>query len=90
MPARIPVSAAKKLAEEYDCRQVILMAWDGKLTHCVTYGKSVEDCTQAAEGGNKIKTALGWPESLMAEPSRVKKLKARIAFLEEELKVAQS
>lgn len=82
MPAKIPITAAKTVANEYACRQVILMAWDGERTHCVTYGKTVEDCDQAAQGGNRIKAALGWPESLMAEPSRVKKLKARIAELE--------
>lgn len=82
MPTKIPISAAKNVAKKHGCRQVIIMAWDGKLTHCVTYGASVDDCDQAAQGGNRIKAALGWPESLMSEPSRVKKLKARIAELE--------
>lgn len=89
MPAKIPIAAAKTVANEYACRQVILMAWDGEHTHCVTYGKTVEDCDQAAQGGNRIKAALGWPESLMAEPSRVKKLKARIAQLEAALANAE-
>lgn len=81
MPERIPIKAAKDLAEIYNLRQAIIIAWDGKLTHCVTYGKSIEDCDQAAIGGNKIKKALGWPESLMIEPSRVKKLKKEISEL---------
>src|ERR1043166_9750175 len=85
MPKRIPISAAKQVAKEQGCRQVIIMAWDGETTHCVTYGTTVEDCDQAAQGGNKIKKALGWPESLMAEPSRVKALKARIKELEAQL-----
>jgi hypothetical protein len=85
MPARIPIKAAKDVANIYKCRQVILMAWDGERTHCVTYGKTVEDCDQAARGGNRIKVALGWPESLMDEPSRVKKLKERIASLEAQI-----
>ena len=82
MPKRIPIEAARRIAKEYDCRQVIIVAWDGKLTHCVTFGKSITDCDQAAQGGNRIKKALGWPESLRAEPSRVKALKARINELE--------
>jgi hypothetical protein len=84
MPKRIPIQAAKDVAAKYACRQVIIAAWDGALTHIVTYGESVEDCDQAATGGNFIKKALGWPESLCnAEPSRVTKLKARIKELEE-------
>ena len=86
MPKRIPISVAKKVAEEIDCRQVIVLAWDGKLTHVITYGKTVEDCDQAAQGGNKIKKILGWPEDLQAEePSRVKRLKNEIETLKEEL-----
>lgn len=85
MPKRIPISAAKKFCKENDCREVIILAWDGELTHVLTYGKTIEDCDRAAQAGNRLKTALGWPESLTAEPSRVKKLKARIAELEAEL-----
>lgn len=85
MPKRIPIAAARRFAREHNLRQVIVVAWDGELSHVVTYGKTVEDCDQAALGGNKVKTALGWPESLHAEPSRVRKLKARIAELEHQL-----
>jgi hypothetical protein len=76
---RIPIAAAKRIAKDHDLRQVILVAWDGKLMHVVTYGKSVEDCDQAAEGGNRIKKGLGWPEMLCKEePSRVKKLQSAL------------
>lgn len=74
---RIPISAAKKFVKEQDLRHVIICAWDGKLSHVVTYGRSVEDCAQAAEGGNRIKRLLGWPEGLQAEPARVKRLRER-------------
>jgi hypothetical protein len=68
-------------------QQVIIVAWDGERTHVVTYGKSVEDCDQAALGGDKIKKALGWPEALMnALPSRVRVLKNRVAELEAKLR----
>lgn len=74
MGKRIPIKAAKDVADKYNLKQVILCVWDGELTHVVTYGKTLEDCSQAACGGNNIKRALGWPEELcQAEPSRVKR-----------------
>lgn len=82
MPARIPIAAARQLAEKWACRQVIVCAFDGEVSHVVTFGKSVEDCDQAAQGGDRIKAALGWPESLNAVPSRVKTLQAKVAKLE--------
>ena len=74
VPRRIHISKAKRFARENGCRQVIIAAWDGERTHIVTYGISLEDCAQAAEGGNRIKEALGWPKDLKAEPSRVRQL----------------
>lgn len=86
MPDRIPISAARTIAGDHGCRQVIIVAWDGKKTHVVTYGKTVKECEQAASGGNFVKKALGWPESLCnSEPSRVAKLKSRIKELEAQL-----
>ncbi len=83
MPKRIPVSAAKLVAVTYDCRQVILVALDNdNTTHVVTYGSTEEQCDQAAQGGDFVKKALGWPESLNAMPNRVKALSARVKELE--------
>lgn len=79
---RLPIKAAKDLAKQYNQKQVILATWDGERTHIVTYGVSIEDCSQAAQGGNKIKDALGWPKDLRDEPPRVKKLQDRIKELE--------
>lgn len=74
MPKRIPIKAAKTLAEKYDLDQVIITAWDGERMHVVTYGRSLEDCKQAAQGGNFVKKALGFPEELCNEvPSRVRR-----------------
>jgi len=73
---RLPIKAARDVAKAYSLSQVILAAWDGERTHIVTYGKTTEDCAQAAMGGNKIKDALGWPKYLHAEPSRIKTLLA--------------
>ena len=73
-PGRIPVVAAKRLAEEYQQRQVILVTWDGSKTHVVTYGRTIPECEQAAKGGNRVKRALGWPESLCNDvPARVRR-----------------
>lgn len=87
MPKRIPFATAKAVGKKHsDVTQVILLAWDGERTHVVTWGKSVEDCAQAADGGNAVKRLFKWPEELCKdEPNRVKKLRNRIAELEEQL-----
>lgn len=77
MPDRLPIQDAKEIAHKRRLRQVILIAWDGERAHCVTYGKSLEDCDQAAQGGEKLKKALGWP-NWEAQPSRVKRLSAAL------------
>jgi hypothetical protein len=81
VPKRIPVKTAKEIAETMDCRQVIVVAWDGQLTHIVTYGKTVDDCAQAAHGGNLLKKDWGWP-SCNDQPSRVQNLQRRVEELE--------
>lgn len=76
MSKRIPIAVAKRIADDYDMNQVIIVTWDdkAKVTHVVTYGKSVEECVQAAQGGNFVKKALGWPEDQCKDmPSRAKK-----------------
>jgi len=73
---RIPISEAKRISKLYEQDQVILVTWDktNNRTHVVTYGKSITDCEQAAQGGNFVKKALGWPENLCnTKPSRSKK-----------------
>ena len=86
-PSRIPISAAKAIADKFAQRQVILVTWDGDMTHVVTYGVNEDECDKAALGGNFVKKALGWPERLCAdEPSRVRKLKSRIEELERALR----
>ena len=73
---RIPIERLKELAKQYDLTHIVMLAYhpDDQTNHVVTYGKSIEDCAQAADFGNKLKDALGWPEALHAQPSRVKKL----------------
>lgn len=87
MPKRIPIKAAKEIAEKYGMTHVIIFGNEPELDHIATYGKSTEQCAQAADFGNTIKSRLGWPDKFLTQPSRVKKLQARIKELEEELKL---
>jgi hypothetical protein len=76
MAKNIPINWGKKIAEELGYTQVIIHGYDGETgMQCVTtYGKTVSDCENAAEGGNTIKKLLGWPEELCnAKPKRSKK-----------------
>lgn len=74
----VPIRVAKQIAKEFDCDQVIVLAWSKKtgMTHVVSYGKTTLDCDQAAGAANKMKKALGWPDHLCeATPARMKKVK---------------
>lgn len=76
---RIPIIEAKNIAKKYGQAQVIIVTWDKEngRTHVVTYGESLQDCDQAAKGGNVVKKALGFPDALCHEqPARVLKKKA--------------
>lgn len=61
---RLPIKIAKDVAKKYKLKQVILCAWDGERTHIVTYGQTLADCGQAAQGSDLIQAALKWPEAL--------------------------
>lgn len=72
---RIPIKTAKEFANKFEKDQVIILSWDKATgtTWVTTYGKTKEDCIQAAKGGNRIKKMLSWPEELCnAKPSRLK------------------
>ena len=62
----IPIEAAIEIAQRFDKDQVIIVTWDGvhNLTHVTTYGKDKDTSIQAAQGGNFVKAALGWPDEL--------------------------
>lgn len=49
MPRRIPISAAKAVADKYGLRQVLLVGFDGDLVHLVTYGQTKAECAAAAK-----------------------------------------
>jgi hypothetical protein len=84
----IPIRAAKEIAEKYSVKQVILVTWDGESECVTTYGKTVEECEQAAIGGNRIKKALGWPDSYRTEPLYIEKLRKEIKSLKAQLDIA--
>jgi len=74
MSKRIPISWAKKIANELGYTQVVIHAYDGETgtQHVTTYGKSIVDCDNAAKGGNAIKKLLKWDEDLCnAKPKRI-------------------
>jgi hypothetical protein len=70
---RIPIKAAHDVASKYNQSQVILISFDKEdgLTHVVTYGKTLKDCNEAAQGGNFFKKAMGWTEHCDSKPRRV-------------------
>ena len=79
---RIAIKDVKELAKKYGLTHCVVLGFDGETQCIATYGKSVEQCDQAAEFGNDLKKALGWPEELCkTEPSRVTKLKKEIEIL---------
>jgi hypothetical protein len=80
---KISIKHLKQLAEDTGQQQLIAFGWDGKQTNVATYGKTIEDCAQAAAGANKIKQGWGWPEDTITEPSRVKALQQQIKQLEQ-------
>lgn len=49
MPKRIPIAAAKRVANDFRLKQVLLIGWDGESTHVVTYGATKADCEAAAK-----------------------------------------
>lgn len=77
MSKKIPISAAKKISEEFEFPEVVIFAYDpdsGK-QHVTTFGQTKEQCEDAAKAGNFLKKALNWPDELChAEPNLEKKI----------------
>ena len=89
---RLPVKVLREIANKYDYSVVVVYAYDddGKISHIATWGRTIKLCDQAAQWGNMVKDALGWPESLHTTPNRIKKLQERIKQLEEEIKAYEN
>ena len=78
---KMPIKAAKDLAEKYGQDMVILVTWEQKTntTHTVSYGRTLEQCEAAANSINKVRAVVGFPPEKCAEvPARVKKNKAEL------------
>lgn len=83
---KIPIEELKQLSNKYNLSHVIMFGLDMDQTqYVVTYGRSVEQCAQAADFGNDLKDELGWPEEYQIQPSRVKKLQEENKRLKKEL-----
>lgn len=70
---KLPIRVARDVAKEYGQTQVIVVCWDKEahLTHTVSYGVTVDDCRQAAQGANLVRQALGFPDKYChAKPIR--------------------
>ncbi len=73
---RIPITDAKALGFKHGYSQVIIVAWDRitSTTSVTTWGHTLEDCEQAAVGGNFVKLAMGFHvEKCQDMPARVKR-----------------
>lgn len=61
---KIPISAAKLIADKYDYDQVVIVARKvgaGGNEHVTTYGKTKEHCEVAAKIGDFLKfKVMGW------------------------------
>jgi hypothetical protein len=59
---RIPINAARRIADEYGFDQVVVIARKvGEGEHCTTYGVDKANCDVAARIGNFIKfKIMGW------------------------------
>lgn len=78
----IPISLLKKISKEFGYDHIIMFCTVGTVQYIATFGNNIEQCDQAAQFGNRLKDALGWPESLHALPPRVKNLIKRVHELE--------
>lgn len=71
----IPISAAKKIAEEWGYDQVVIVArktGDDGVEHVTTYGIDDAHCEVAARIGTTLKHHLmGWPSALFGTGLRV-------------------
>lgn len=84
---RIPIKDLEEICRKHGLSKAILLAHhpESNSDHVVTWGRTIDDCSQAADFGNSLKDHLGWPDSLHAQPARVRRLQARIKELEAEL-----
>lgn len=72
---RIAIKDLRELAKKRGLSHIIVFATDdADKQHVATFGRTKRFCLQAADFGNRLKEALGWPESLRARDELQKKL----------------
>lgn len=71
---KIPIKAVKEFAEKHDLNMCVVFGQGNRAQHVITWGKTIEECSWAADLGNKMKQGLGWNKHLDSQPARVKKL----------------
>ncbi len=73
---RIPIKAVREFGKKFGMSHVIIFAKeDGQKRSWVsTWGRTIIQCGEAADFGNRLKDNLGWPSSLHQQPSRVRRL----------------
>jgi len=79
---RIPIKDVKAMCVKCGFTHCVAYGYDGYNEFVATYGKTIEQCDEAARAGNWIKKQLGWKKFIDTEPSRVKALKNKIKELE--------
>jgi len=69
---RVSVAAAKELRERIGATHVVVFAVYEDGEQCVaTHGKTQTNAREAAAAGNRLKSAIGWPEHLcQSQPVR--------------------
>lgn len=84
----ITIKRLKELSEKYKLGTIIIFARNdnGQSTQIVSYGRTAEQSSRAAIFANKLKVALGWPERLYSDPSRIKRYQKEIKGLKDQIK----
>jgi len=68
----ITIEMAKEISDKTDYPEIVIFGYDPVCgtQHVTTYGKTKEQCKDAAIAGNYLKKALNWPEEdCHAEPN---------------------
>ncbi len=64
----IPIATVKAWREQIGATHLVVFAIGKNGTqHVATHGKTEQNAKEAADAGNKLKTALGWPNNLCNE-----------------------
>jgi hypothetical protein len=62
---KISIKKVKEIREELGATHLIIFAIDAdKIQHIATHGLTEQNANEAAEGGDRLRAALGWPEKL--------------------------